>query len=397
MPARFGFLNREKMRRRFEEVSQYAGIQLPSEKWLRFLSLAQREHVEILRALIHRPRLIVLDEPTAVLGKEESDHLLDLLRLLAREGTAVVFVSHYLDEVLSVADVVSVMRDGHLVSSGPAREQTVPSLIRSMVGRDIEQFYQDPVPVKSDAPVVLHAVGLGRGSAVNDVDITVHAGEIVGLAGLVGAGRSECARLLFGADRNDRGTIEIGLRQFRHLHPQTAMRLGVALVPESRRDDGLLMMRSVRENIGLASLRQHSRFGFIRRRAEREAAREVAAQCDIRMPGLGSPVRQLSGGNQQKALFARWMLRQPKVFIADEPTRGVDIGAKAQIHELILQMARDGIGVLLISSEVEEIVGLAHRVLVMRHGKIVDEVVRGEGNRERIIASAFGATLDGVA
>jgi ribose transport system ATP-binding protein len=157
------------------------------------------------------------------------------------------------------------------------------------------------------------------------------------------------------------------------------------------------MMRSVRENIGLASLRQHSRFGFIRRRAEREAAREVAAQCDIRMPGLGSPVRQLSGGNQQKALFARWMLRQPKVFIADEPTRGVDIGAKAQIHELILQMARDGIGVLLISSEVEEIVGLAHRVLVMRHGKIVDEVVRGEGNRERIIASAFGATLDGVA
>jgi len=384
--------------------------------------------VEILRALCRDARLIVMDEPTAALSRPDAQRLHQVIRRLAAGGTTVVLVSHFLGEVAELADQVTILRDGRLVRTAPAAGETEETMLSSMLGRSVGTTFPAKRPVRSDAPVVLEARGLSA-HGVRDVTLDVRAGEIVGLAGLVGSGRTELARALCRAQRVTAGTVTTagepltarrpgGRRvlgsQWPARGPHAALRAGLAMIPESRKEQGLLLGRPITENVSLASLARLSELGLVRRRTERRAVTSALGQVGVRVPGLGpsrgvwarrhgrpgqqgrdpglaAPVSTLSGGNQQKALFARILLRGPRVLIADEPTRGVDVGAKRALYELLTSLAADGLGVLLISSDAEEILGLAHRVLVMRAGRIAAEF-RGQAMTEAaILGAAFGA------
>jgi ABC-type sugar transport system ATPase subunit len=392
-PRRVGVVDRRALRRRFAALNERTAFELDPDVRVGALRTAEQQKVEIVRAIARDARLILMDEPTAALTADESERLLGVVRGLAAAGTAVVLVSHHLDEVLSVCERVTVMRDGHVVRTGPARNETAQSLVTAMVGRAVDTTYPDKRPAAADAPVVLEARALSRARAVSDVSLQVRAGEIVGLAGLVGSGRSEVARLLAGADHADAGEIVIDGAPVRLRHPRDAARHGIAMVPESRKEEGLLMMRSIRENATLATLPRFSRAGVVERQKERRYAQGLFERLDVRAPGTSARVGSLSGGNQQKVLFAKWLAIEPRTLIADEPTRGIDVAAKREIHGLIAQLAAGGMGVLLISSEIEEVLGLAHRVLVMRGGRVVEELVGEEASQERVMRAAF-ATAD---
>jgi ribose transport system ATP-binding protein len=275
------------------------------------------------------------------------------------------------------------------VRTAPAAQESPETLVRAMIGRELDVLMPQRRPAPPDAPVVLEARGLTRPGALSDVSLQVRAGEIVGLAGLVGSGRTEVARALFGADRVAGGEVLLEGEPVRLRHPRDAVRRGIAMLPESRKEEGLVMLRSVRENTSLATVGELTRAGVVRRRAERAEVRALAGRVDVRAASIEQPVTGLSGGNQQKVLFAKWLARRPRVLIADEPTRGVDIGAKRQIHELIVELAAGGMAVVVISSEIEEVIGLSHRVLVMRAGRIVEELAAGVATQETVMRAAF--------
>ncbi|HEX6621588.1 MAG TPA: sugar ABC transporter ATP-binding protein, partial [Solirubrobacteraceae bacterium] len=350
----------------------------------------EQQKVEILRALARDAELIVMDEPTASLGAEETAQLHEIVRSLAAADRTVLLVSHFLREVLALADDVTVLRDGRLVSTAPAAEQSEDSLIRAMLGRSLNAAFPPKRMARDDAPAVLTVRDL-HAPRVEGVSLTVRAGEIVALAGLVGAGRTELARAIFGAERSASGSVEMAAGGELSGGPRARLRAGVAMIPESRKEDGLLLGRSVTENVSLASLDSVSRYGFVRRGAERRRTREALERWTVRADGPGSPVSSLSGGNQQKLLFARMLLCGPRVLVADEPTRGVDVGAKRAIYDLLVSLADEGLGVLLITSELEEVLGLAHRVLVMRAGRIVGELVGEQMTESAVLAAAFAA------
>ena len=427
-PRRAGFVARRALRRRYDELAATAGFELSGDLPGRGLRTADQQKVEILRALCRDARLIVMDEPTAALSRPDTQRLHQVIRRLAAGGTTVVLVSHFLGEVAELADQVTILRDGRLVRTAPAAGETEETMLSSMLGRSVGTTFPAKRPVRSDAPVVLEARGLSA-HGVRVVTLDVRAGEIVGLAGLVGSGRTELARALCRAQRVTAGTVTTagepltarrpgGRRvlgsQWPARGPHAALRAGLAMIPESRKEQGLLLGRPITENVSLASLARLSELGLVRRRTERRAVTSALGQVGVRVPGLGpsrgvwarrhgrpgqqgrdpglaAPVSTLSGGNQQKALFARILLRGPRVLIADEPTRGVDVGAKRALYELLTSLAADGLGVLLISSDAEEILGLAHRVLVMRAGRIAAEF-RGQAMTEAaILGAAFGA------
>jgi ABC-type sugar transport system ATPase subunit len=390
---RAGFVRRRGDRRRLAELLETTGFSVDPQAPVGSLPIGTRQQVEILRALARGARVLAMDEPTAVLAEHEKANLLSLIERLALDGTTVILVSHFLDEVLRVGRRVTVLRDGALVLTDDAGRHTPGTLVRHMVGREIDVMHPEPAPPRKDAPVLLAARGLRRGQ-VDGVDLTVRAGEIVGIAGLVGSGRSETLRLLFGADRLTSGIVEIDGTQLSRLTPRRAMAAGVAMVPESRGDQGLVSTRSVRENIALASLGTRRLGPFVRPRAERAAVGAVSRSVDIRAARVDAPIETLSGGNQQKALFAKWLLRRPRVLLVDEPTRGVDVAAKAAIHHLIVELADAGMAVVIVSSEIEEVLGLAHRVLVLRHGRLAGEFGRG-APREDVMAAAFGQEGNG--
>jgi ABC-type sugar transport system ATPase subunit len=391
-PRRVGVVDRGALRKRFAALDERTGFGLDPDVRVGALRTAEQQKVEIVRAIAREARLILMDEPTASLTADESERLLDVVRGLAAAGTAVVLVSHHLDEVLAVCERVTVMRDGHIVRSGVAEAETAQSLVMARVGRAVDTTYPAKRPAAAGAPVILEARALTRGIAVNDVSIEVRAGEIVGLAGLVGSGRSEVARLIVGADRADAGEILLDGAPVRLRHPRDAARRGIAMVPESRKEQGLLMMRSIRENATLATLPRFSRAGVVEPQKERRYAQALFERLDVRAPGTSTRVGSLSGGNQQKVLFAKWLAIEPRMLIADEPTRGIDVAAKREIHGLIADLAAGGMGVLLISSEIEEVLGLAHRVLVMRGGRVVEELAGDEATEERVMRAAFAMT-----
>jgi ABC-type sugar transport system ATPase subunit len=403
-PRRAGFVARRALRRRYDELAAAAGFELRGDLPGRGLRTADQQKVEILRALCRDARLIMMDEPTAALSRPDAQRLHQVIRRLAAGGTTIVLVSHFLREVAELADRVTILRDGRLVRTAPAADETEETMLSSMLGRSLGTTFPPRRPVAPDARVVLEARGLSA-PGVHDVSLNVRAGEIVGLAGLVGSGRTELARALCGAQRVTAGTVTTasgplagsppGVRRLGGMlpgpGPWAALRAGVAMIPESRKEQGLLLGRPITENVSLASLARLSEFGLVRRRAERQAVTGALGQVGVRVPAQAAPVSTLSGGNQQKALFARILLRGPKVLVADEPTRGVDVGAKRAIYELLTSHAAEGLGVLLISSDAEEILGLAHRVLVMRAGRIAAEF-RGEAMTEAaILGAAFGA------
>jgi len=332
-----------------------------------------------------------MDEPTAALTRDETERLLDTVRTLAANGTAIVLVSHYLEEVLSACDTVTSMRNGRLIRSAPVKDETPETLVAAMIGREMSLEFPPKIYPPADAHVVLEARGLNRGRELQDVSLTVRAGEIVGLAGLVGSGRTELARAIFGADRFDGGEIVFEGKPVSIKRPRQAARLGIAMLPENRKEQGLFMIRSVRENISIVDVNAIARIGLVDRRAEGRRTSALARDLDVRTSSQEAMVTTLSGGNQQKVLFAKWLFRRPKLLIADEPTRGVDVGAKRQIHELLIGLAAAGMGVLLISSEIEEVLGLAHRVLVMRAGRLVGEFEGDAATDEAVMTAAFTA------
>jgi ABC-type sugar transport system ATPase subunit len=386
-PRRRGVIDRRELLARFERLCAATGFDLPANEPVGGLAIGVQQQVEILRALARDASLVVLDEPTASLSAAEAASLHAVIRRLAGSGRTVVLVSHFLPEVLELADTVTILRDGRVVRTGPAAAETEDSLIAGMLGRSLGRTFPPKHPPAADAPVALAVEDLFA-PGVRGVSLTVQAGEIVGLAGLIGAGRSELARAVFGATPSAAGHVGVG-RSPLHGGPRAALAAGVAMIPESRKDEGLFLGRPVRENVSVASLRGLSRFGFMRRGREAERVRGAMATSRV-AASLEVPASVLSGGNQQKLLFARALLEDRVVLIADEPTRGVDIGAKREIYEQLATLAGAGVAILLISSEIEELLGLAHRVLVMRAGRIVAELAGEAITEEAVLNASFG-------
>ena len=395
-PRRLGFVERRRLGRLFTELATRTGFDLDGASRAGALRTADQQKVEILRAIARDASVIVMDEPTAALSGVDAERLHEVIRGLARDGRTVILISHFLSEVLELADTVSVLRDGRLVKSGPAADETEATLIEAMLGRSLGSVYPPKPPAPTgDEPAVLSVSSLSA-PGVDDVSLEVRPGEIVGLAGLVGAGRTELAQAIFGRSRRTRGTVHVngdpvGPR------PHRALRSGIFLIPESRKDSGLLPNRSVAENITVATLGACSRLALVGSRRQRQVARQLVDRVGIRTAHVGVPVWTLSGGNQQKVLFARGLLRDPRLLIADEPTRGVDIGSRHAIYELIADQARAGLGVLVISSDIEEVLGIAHRVLVMRGGRVVAELTGDRMTEHDVLVAAFGGTQSGGA
>jgi ribose transport system ATP-binding protein len=337
---------------------------------------AGQQIVSMARALSHDTRLLVLDEPSAVLDQAEVHNLFRVIRDLTAEGVAIVYISHRLEEIREIGDRITVLKDGRTVATGlSVRDTPTSELIRLMTGRAIEYVFpprRGETPIAAGKPV-LEVRGLSGEGRFRDVDLTVHAGEIVGLAGLVGSGRSEILETVYGARRASAGTVAVDGRTLRRGSVRRAVAAGVGLCPEERKSQGLLLDQAVYRNVTVSSLQRFARAGFLDNAEERRRAEELSASLDVRPTGVDRPVRNLSGGNQQKVVLARWLLRGCKVLLLDEPTRGVDVGARTEIYTLIRRLADEGVAVVVVSSEVEEVLGLADRVLVVREGVVVHE------------------------
>jgi ABC-type sugar transport system ATPase subunit len=372
---------------RFDQVLRETGFDLDPNAIVGQLPIGQAQQVEILKALVRGATVLCMDEPTAVLNEAEKERLLEVIRNLARSGTTIILVSHYLEEVLELADRVTVLRDGKHIITDDAASHTPESLVALMVGREVDILHPDIPLVPADAEIVMNVVGLTT-RVITDITLTVRRGEILGIAGLVGSGRSEMLLAIFGADRVSDGHIDVAGTRIATNSIRASIRAGVALVPESRKDQGLVMPRSVSENIALPTLSSRSFAGFVKVAREKASVSSISTMVDLRGVKQGASIASLSGGNQQKALFAKWLLNPPAVLMADEPTRGVDIAAKARIHRMIVDLAAKGTAVIIVSSELEEIIGLSHRINVMRRGRIVAEFDRN-ASREDIMTSAF--------
>jgi rhamnose transport system ATP-binding protein len=378
------------LRERYAALTELAGFAPDPGRIVRTMPIAEQQQVEILRALARDARLIVFDEPTTVLDAAQTERLHAMIRRLRDAGTTIVYVSHFLEEVLALADEVTVLRDGRLIRTTAVAQETPSSLIAAMLGRELGEQFPGKTPVRADAAVVLEARGISSGERLHDVSLTLRRGEILGVAGLVGSGRTELLRAIFGADRLDGGELLIDGSVARLDSPKRAIEAGIAFVPEDRRAQGLVISRSIQENVTLATLDRVCTHGLVRRRQERRTVTEMIDRADIRCRGATAPVAELSGGNQQKVLFAKWLLAQPRILLADEPTRGVDVGAKRAIYDLLVQLSAGGTSIVLVSSEVEEIVGLATRVIVLKQGRQVAELAGSEVCEQRITSAAFG-------
>lgn len=350
------------------------------------LSAAQQQIVSMARALSHEVRLIVMDEPSAALDPEETDNLLRIVGQLTADGVAVVYISHRLEEIRRIGDRVTVLKDGRAVAGGlPAKSMPTREIVALMTGRDVEYVFPPrPAEPRSGEPV-LRVEGLARDGEFASVDLEVRPGEIVGLAGLVGSGRSEILETLYGARRPTAGRVTVDGRPLKPGSVPSAVSAGLGLAPEERKAQALLMLESVTRNVSVSTLPRFSRAGWLDRREERRAARETTRSLSLRPDNPDAQVRTLSGGNQQKAVLARWLLRGCRVLLLDEPTRGVDVGARAELYAVIRRLADDGLAVLLVSSEVPEVLGLADRVLVLREGRVVHEAPATELDEHRVL------------
>ena len=384
----FGSLNRRRTRERATEQLARVGATFPASEKAERLSTGQQQLVEIARSVADDPKVIIFDEPTAALSAREVTNLFAIVRDLRARGAAIVYITHRMDEIAELADVVTILRDGRFVETLPIAEATPDAIVTRMVGRSIETLFTDDRPPAGD--VVFEASGVGDGEGIGPIDLTVRRGEVVGIAGLVGSGRTEFARLVFGADRMVTGSVTVNGRTSAATSPRAAMRSGIALVPESRKEQGLVLGQTVSQNIVLASLGAVSTAGVVRSGAVRKAAEFERGQLGIRGAGLDQKVRQLSGGNQQKVLLSKWLQTNPDVLILDEPTRGVDVGAKADIYRIINQCAAKGMAIIVISSELPELLGLTDRIVVMRQGRLVAELPNAGLTEETVMEHAFG-------
>jgi rhamnose transport system ATP-binding protein len=385
---RSGGVDWVRMRREAAALFAQLGVDLDPDRPAQGLSIADQQIVEIAKALSTRARVIVMDEPTAALSAAEADRLLAVARRLRDGGAAVVFVSHRLDEVFLLCDRLTVMRDGATVATCPVSETTPSQVVRWMVGRELTELFPKLETTAGD--VVLSVRGLSSHGVFENVSFDVRAGEIVAFAGLVGSGRSEVVRAVFGVDGYDEGSVHVLGEPLPKRDPRAALARGVALVPEDRRQQGLFMPASVARNTAIVVLSRLSRRGLLRQEAETRLAAEWAERLHLRHGGLDQPVERLSGGNQQKVVLSKWLATEPRLLVIDEPTRGIDVGTKAEVHRLLSEQAAKGLAVLMISSELPEVLGMADRVLVMREGQLMATLSRAEATQERVMLAATG-------
>jgi rhamnose transport system ATP-binding protein len=379
-------IDRRAMHQRVQGLLDRLGVRLDPERPVRGLSIADQQIVEIAKALSFDARILIMDEPTAALSGPEVERLFNVTRTLREQGAAVLFISHRLDEVFTLCDTATVMRDGAVVHDARIADMTPDEMVRRMVGRELSTLYP-----KQDADVgapVLNVHRLTREGVFFDVSFDVRAGEIVALAGLVGAGRSEVARAIFGIDKADAGHVEVAGKRLPPGKPTAAMRTGIGFVPEDRRQQGLVMDLSIARNTALTRLSALTRIGLIRSSDEDTLAREWATRMQLKFHRLGDSVGTLSGGNQQKVVLGKWLATDPKLLIVDEPTRGIDVGTKSEVHRMLSELAGRGLAVLMISSELPEVLGMADRVYVMREGRLTGELSRAEANEESVIRLA---------
>jgi simple sugar transport system ATP-binding protein/ribose transport system ATP-binding protein len=390
-PRTGGFIDRRELRRRFVALAARAGFDLEPDRAVRTLRIADQQKVEILRALARGASFIIMDEPTAALSRHDAELLHAVVRQLAASGHTVLLISHFLSEVLELCDTVTVLRDGRHIRTAPAADETEASLIEAMLGRTLGSVFPEKPPVPgADEPEVLVVRDLVA-PGVNGVSFSVRAGEVVGLAGLVGAGRSEIAHAIAGASRRESGTVSIADQERTGDSIRSTLRDGLFFIGESRKEQGLVPLRTITENVTLSNLGSVSRLGWVDTATERREAQRMLDEVGVQ-GSARRPVASLSGGNQQKVLFARALQRPRRVLIADEPTRGVDVGSRRGIYDLIADQANAGVGVVVISSDVEEVLGLAHRVLVVRGGRIVAELQGDRMTEQNVITAAFAET-----
>lgn len=391
---RFGplqFVDRAAVRARTREMLAKVGLNIAPTLTIDRISPGERQLVEIAKALHLDAPLIILDEPTTSLTSRETERLFALMRQLREQGKAMIYISHILGDVMALADSVAVMRDGQLVTQEPTTQFDVRRMISLMVGRNLDQLYPERTAVPQPEPL-LQVEGVSAKGVVEDIHLTVHRGEVVGLFGLMGSGRTELARILFGMDSFDRGQVIVGGKRVTHFTPRESIRQHMAFVTENRREEGLLMNISIADNVALVALPEFSQslMQLVDQDQMQDAVNRAVNTLQLKSGDISrQPARSLSGGNQQKVVIAKWLLSSPRVFIMDEPTRGIDVGAKFEIYTIIDQLAAGGSGVLFISSELEELIGICDRILVMSQGEIFGEFHRDQFDPEVILHAAF--------
>jgi ribose transport system ATP-binding protein len=355
------------------------------------LTVAQQQMVEIAKALCLNSDIIVMDEPSAVVSGKELDSLFGIIRSLKESGKSIVFISHRIDEIFKIADRATVLKDGKLVGTVCPKEIDKPEIVRMMVGRSLDQTF--PSKSTGDKKEILSLRKICRGKALKDVSLKIYTGEILGIAGLVGAGRTELARVIFGADNFDSGEMYFEGREIKQLDPKSAISRGIGLVTEDRKKEGFVGCLSVKENLTSLVLHKLSKWGWINYQAQNEIAATCIETFNIATPGLDQEIQFLSGGNQQKVILAKWLNAEPQLIIMDEPTRGIDVGAKVEIYHIIRRMAERGKAVLMISSELPEIIGMSDRIAVMHEGRIMGEIPGSEATEEMILMMATGQIM----
>ena len=386
--TRLGTIDKARMRAETIGAFERLGVDIDPDRPANGLSIADQQLVEIAKALTRQARVLIMDEPTAALSGVEAERLFTVARTLRDAGSALLFISHRFDEVFSLCDRITVVRDGAFVSCDPTADLDVDTVVRRMVGREVTSLY--PKEEAEHGDVVLEVEGLTRTGVFADVSFSVRTGEIVALAGLVGAGRSEVVRAVFGVDRYDAGSVRVDGRSLAAGRPKAAIDAGMALVPEDRRHQGLVMEESIGRNATSTRRRVLSRFGLLGARAEHTEARTWGERLNLKYGSLDDAVSTLSGGNQQKVVLAKWLSTEPRVLFIDEPTRGIDIGTKSEVHRLLSTLAGQGLAIVMVSSELPEVLGMADRVLVMHEGRITAELDRAQADEESVMYAATG-------
>lgn len=387
------FVVRKKLRERFTKLVASSGIDIKPDTPVGALRNGDQQKVEILRGLARNSTTIVMDEPTARLSADETSKLKQLIRDLKAKGHTIIFVSHLLNDVLEISDKISIMRDGRLVRTSRPSDENHNSLVEAMTGTGFGKVFPQKVTTAIANEIILEVSNLTSKNRFKNISFEIRSGEILGIAGLVGSGRTELVRSIFGVDDFDSGSVKYLGKNVTKFSPARSISMGIAFLPESRKDQGIIPARSLGENISLPHLRELSRFGWINKSAERALVNKFFALCGIKAASPQVHISTLSGGNQQKALFARSLAGAPKLFIADEPTRGVDVGSKRAIYDLLAAQAASGMAVLVVSSELDEVVGLTHRVLVMRNGEIAKELKGEEVTENSVLEAAFAGKV----